>query len=87
MTSSLTSFRSILYYSLPQGVEKPRRGTAYSAGLDIFMSETVELCAREEALINLKIRVRLPPGFFGQLALRSGVLKKFRLTIHGGIIG
>ena len=65
----------------------PRRATSQSAGVDLFMPESVTILPTEKCAIDLGIVVKLPIGTVGLLTLRSSAAKAHRIDCHLGVIG
>ena len=67
-------------------VQDPTRAHATDAGLDLYVPEGQACLVRRGAIytIDLGIRVAIPNGYYGQLALRSSAGKK-GLTIPNGV--
>lgn len=67
-------------------VESPTRAHNSDAGLDLYVPEGQACLVRPGAVytIDLGIRVAIPDGYYGQLALRSSAGKK-GLTIPNGV--
>ena len=78
----------MIQYALtdPKG-KPPARGTPTSAGIDIFMPESVELLPREKGTVDLGVASQLPPDVCGLLVLRSWAAQAHNLRIHFGLIG
>lgn len=70
-------------------VEAPTRAHATDAGLDLHVPEGQGVLVRPGAVytIDLGVRVAIPDGYYGQLALRSSAGKRGLTMPHGvGII-
>lgn len=67
-------------------VETPTRAHATDAGLDLYVPEGQTCLVRRGAVytINLGVRIAIPDGYYGQLALRSSAGLK-GLTIPNGV--
>lgn len=65
----------------------PTRGTAYSAGFDLYaLEETIIVGGAGNFLVRTGIAVQLPEGTYGRIAMRSGLASKQHLTVSGGVI-
>lgn len=67
----------------------PARGHDSDAGLDLYVPEGQTVLVRRGAVytIDLGVRVAIPDGYYGQLALRSSAGKKGLAIPHGvGVI-
>lgn len=65
---------------------EPRRATAGSAGLDLFVPETVVVPPSVTVIIDLLFAFAFPPGTYGQLFLRSSACG-LGLSLQGGVVG
>lgn len=67
-------------------VESPTRAHATDAGLDLYVPEGQTCLVRRGAVytIDLGVRVAIPDGYYGQLALRSSAGAKGLTIPHGG---
>lgn len=76
-------------YQKTMNVESPARAHDTDAGLDLYVPEGQGTLVRPGAVyaIDLGVRVAIPDGYYGQLALRSSAGKKGLVIPHGiGII-
>jgi len=76
-------------YQKTKNVEAPTRAHATDAGLDLYVPEGQGVLVRPGAVytIDLGVRVAIPDGFYGQLALRSSAGKRGLTIPHGvGVI-
>lgn len=73
-------------YQKTMNVESPARAHDTDAGLDLYVPEGQGALVRPGAVytIDLGVRVAIPDGYYGQLALRSSVGKK-GLAIPNGV--
>lgn len=72
-----------------KNVETPTRAHATDAGLDLHVPEGQGIFVRPGAVytIDLGVRVAIPDGYYGQLALRSSAGKRGLTIPHGvGVI-
>lgn len=54
----------------------PKRGTAYSAGYDIYATDETIIASGETALISTGIACEIPENYFGGVFARSGLSVK-----------
>ena len=76
-------------YQKTMNVPSPTRAHAADAGLDLYVPEGQSCLVRPGAVytIDLGIRVAIPDGYYGQLALRSSAGEKGLSIPHGvGVI-
>jgi len=59
----------------------PTRGTARSAGLDLYADEKIKLYRGERKLVKTSIAIALPSGTEGQIRPRSGLAVKHGVTV------
>ena len=64
----------------------PKRGTPYSAGLDLFSPVDVSINPGERLLIKLNISIELPVGTFGHILPRSSLSLKNGIHVGAGVI-
>jgi dUTP pyrophosphatase len=64
----------------------PTRGSAASAGLDLYSIEAVSLAPAQRAIVRTGLAVAIPEGFYGRLAPRSGLATKRGLDVLAGVI-
>jgi dUTP pyrophosphatase len=64
----------------------PSRGSASSAGLDIYSLEDVTIGPGERSLARTGLSVAVPQGFYGRVAPRSGLAVKQGLDVLAGVI-
>lgn len=65
----------------------PQRGTPTSAGFDLYALED-RIISHEYGmcLVRTGIAVKLPPGTYGRIAMRSGHTVKHHLAVGAGVI-
>ena len=64
-----------------------RRGTPYSAGLDLTVADFTVVLPGAMAVVDTGQRVAIEPGHWGMLALRSGTAKDGLMLANGvGVI-
>ena len=64
----------------------PTKGSAQSAGYDLYAAEDVTIPAMDNGLISTDISVVLPSGTYGRIASRSGLSLKHNLMVGAGVI-
>jgi len=64
----------------------PTRGSAQSAGYDLYSAENQIVPAHGKALIDTHISCIVPNGTYGRVAPRSGLASKFSLHVGAGVI-
>ena len=64
----------------------PTRGTPGSAGFDIYAPEDQEIIPGLYTPLNTGVQLTLPPGFYGEIRGRSGLLTVHGIEVKTGII-
>jgi dUTP pyrophosphatase len=64
----------------------PKRGTLFSAGLDLFSPVDSVIQPNQRVLIKLDISIELNNGTFGHILPRSGLALKNGIHIGAGVI-
>ena len=64
----------------------PTRSTAGSAGYDLFSTENKMIYAGGQAMIDVGINIKVPPGTYGRVAPRSGLAVKHGIDVLAGVI-
>lgn len=77
--------RRMKYY-LDEGGFEPVRGHFDDAGMDLRTPEDVVLRAHDSVVIDTKVRVEIPTGFYGKLESKSGLHVKHDIVCLGGTI-
>ena len=81
-----TSIDTLRFKQLDQRAVLPRRGSARSAGLDIYSIEDLEIGPRQRVAARTGLAVAIPAGFYGRVAPRSGLAAKNGLDVLAGVI-
>ena len=63
----------------------PERGSAESAGYDLYSYETIRILPGQTQLYDTGISFKVPVGTYGRIAPRSGMSKK-GLMVNAGVI-
>ena len=64
----------------------PSKGSLEAAGWDLTCPYDVVVKARSRSIILLGIRIKLEPGTFGKMEMRSGLATKHGLMIMAGVV-
>ncbi|MEP6635479.1 MAG: dUTP diphosphatase [Acidobacteriota bacterium] len=64
----------------------PMRGTALSAGLDLFCIEEIQIEPNGRARARTGLSAAIPYGFYGRLAPRSGLAVAKGIDVLAGVI-
>jgi len=60
--------------------------SAHAAGHDLYANEGTDVSARGQAIVGTGIAIGLPYNIYGQIAPRSTLAVKHRLTTNAGVI-
>ena len=71
---------------LDTDVKPPKRATSGSAGFDVYSGESITIEPGKQMKISTKLKMAIPPGYYGQLLVRSGFAAKFRARVEAGTI-
>ena len=64
----------------------PQRGTPGSAGFDLYCVQNHEIWPGCHAVLPTGLAVKMPFGFYGRVAPRSGLAIKYGINVHAGVI-
>lgn len=64
----------------------PRKAYFDDAGYDFLCPEHIEIPADGYAIIDLKVCVQIPIGFYGKMESKSGLMMKHHIVCLGGVI-
>jgi dUTP pyrophosphatase len=64
----------------------PYKSSPYDAGYDLFSYGMHEIKSNSSALIGTKIRMRIPTGYYGRIASRSGLAAKNNIEVGAGVV-
>ncbi len=59
----------------------PTQGTKYSAGYDLYSTETIKIKSNTTAKISTGLAMEIPTGYFGAIFPRSGMATKFGIRL------
>ncbi|KAJ2933457.1 hypothetical protein H1R20_g3616, partial [Candolleomyces eurysporus] len=77
---------NLLVKRLSEKARVPTRGSALSAGYDLYSAEKKVIPAHGKALVDTQISIAVPPGTYGRVAPRSGLASKFMIDTGAGVI-
>ena len=77
---------SLKFQKLDDDAKLPTRGSAKSAGLDLYSIEEVTLAPGERAAVKTGLVVAIPEGFYGRIGPRSGLAVKHGIDTLAGIV-
>src|SRR6266404_8829781 len=64
----------------------PTRGSAQSAGLDLYSIEDIKIGPKQRVLARTGLAVAIPEGYYGRIAPRSGLAMRTGLDVLSGVI-
>jgi len=65
---------------------QPTKGSAYSAGYDLYSAYDYKIKAKERCLCLTDLAFELPQGSYGRIAPRSGLAVKHFIDVGAGVI-
>ena len=77
---------TINFVKLSSRAKTPTRQTPFSAGADLYASETKNIPAHGRALVPTDLRMGIPTGYYGRIAPRSGLAFSFGLHVGAGVV-
>ncbi|EAU84606.1 dUTP pyrophosphatase [Coprinopsis cinerea okayama7 len=77
---------NLLVKRLSDKARLPTRGSALSAGYDLYSAEQKIIPAHGKALVDTQLSIAVPPGTYGRVAPRSGLASKFMIDTGAGVI-
>ncbi|TFK27107.1 dUTP pyrophosphatase [Coprinopsis marcescibilis] len=77
---------NLLVKRLSEKAKLPTRGSALSAGYDLYSAEKKIIPAHGKALVDTQISIAVPPGTYGRVAPRSGLASKFMIDTGAGVV-
>jgi dUTP pyrophosphatase len=81
-----TATGSLSFKRLDPRAVLPTRGSAKSAGLDIYAIDDLIIPPRERYLARTGLAVAIPEGYYGRIAPRSGLAANKGLDVLAGVI-
>ena len=82
----LSTIESLKVFKLHSTAVTPKMATAESAGYDLSSLEDYKIMPHKSALIRTGIAVKIPSGYYGRVASRSGLAVKKNLEVGAGVI-
>ena len=76
-----------LQIKLEEGAKPPIRGSEFAAGYDLYshLEYTIGIPPGERTLVSTGIRMKIPSGYYGRIAPRSGWAVKKSVDIGAGV--
>lgn len=73
----------IAFKKINKDATTPIKGSKGAAGFDLFNSQDVIIKKGRYAIINTKIAIEIPQGYYGYIGSRSGLALEYLITIAG----
>lgn len=64
----------------------PTRGSEQAAGLDLYSTESILVGSLQREIISTGISIKVPKGFYGRIAPRSGLAAKYGIDVMAGVV-
>lgn len=64
----------------------PTKGTAQSAGYDLYAAESGTIFSKDRKMIDTGIIIEIPDGYYGKISPRSGLALKYGIDVFAGVI-
>ncbi|NXM56487.1 DUT protein, partial [Illadopsis cleaveri] len=74
------------FTKLSENAFAPSRGSARSAGYDLYSAYDCVIPPMEKAVVKTDIQIALPSGCYGRVAPRSGLAAKYFIDVGAGVI-
>ena len=71
---------------LSSKAKMPAKGSRMAAGHDLYAMEVVFILVKGQTLVDIGLAIGLPGGTYARIAPRSGLAKKKRINVGGGVI-
>uniref|UniRef100_A0A1I7UC26 dUTP diphosphatase n=1 Tax=Caenorhabditis tropicalis TaxID=1561998 RepID=A0A1I7UC26_9PELO len=72
--------------TMSENARLPSYGSADAAGADLYSSEDVVVPAKGKLCVSTGIQMKLPLGYYGRVAPRSGLAAKHFIDVGAGVI-
>jgi dUTP pyrophosphatase len=82
----MSNSQTLRFLKLHSDATLPTRGSAQSAGLDLYAIEDLELQPGGRTAVRTGLAVAIPAGYYGRVAPRSGLAVKNGLDVLAGVI-
>ena len=83
---SLAKRQLLRFSKLSMNATTPKRGTDWSAGLDLYSAAGYCVRPGDSAMVTLDLQFQIPPGCYGRIAPRSGLATKKSIHVGAGVI-
>lgn len=75
-----------MYYAADDGAFDIKRAHFDDAGIDMRTPEWFVLRAGEQKVVDLKVRVQIPVGYYGKMESKSGLMVNHGIICMGGVV-
>ena len=75
----------IRIYRTDKSIPLPERKTSHSVGLDVYLSETIELHPGQIVLAPTGLIIESPPGYYFRIHIRSGFSVKHGISLANDV--
>ncbi len=86
MATTSASPPPLLIKKLDPAAKLPTRGSAFSAGYDLYASKETVIPARGKGLVKTDLAIAVPAGTYGRVAPRSGLASKHFIDTGAGVV-
>ncbi|EFO90512.1 CRE-DUT-1 protein [Caenorhabditis remanei] len=69
-----------------ESAQMPTYGSEFAAGADLYSAEDVVVPAKSKLCVSTGIHMKLPLGYYGRVAPRSGLAAKHFIDVGAGVI-
>ncbi len=76
----------VMVQRLSKLAKLPTRATQGSAGYDLYAAQEVVIKPQQQRLISTDLALRIPPGYYGRIASKSGIALCFQIDVHAGVV-
>lgn len=77
---------SLEFKLLNENARLPTRATPDDAGLDLYATDAFVIPVGERRLVSTGLSVKIPRGYYGRIAPRSGLAWKDGIDVAAGVI-
>ena len=71
---------------IDDGGYMPKRAHAVDAGFDLYTPELIVVPAHGTCVVDTRVHLAIPAGWFGKIESKSGLMVKESITIPGGVV-
>lgn len=64
----------------------PTRATSGSVGYDLYATIDVKIASKQRAAVDTGVGIKLPDGYYGRIAPRSGLMRHHGVDVGAGVI-